>query len=206
MSIGIGAKIAGAAATAIGAWMMSGRMDRSTLWETKADSFETNFEYDMMKYEHGNFSGTGMDGMAAKFKRLMYHGPFGIFNAARRWTANGIGFVKDVLLTPATALAVGGLYVAGLKPHNWIAKAGQVVWKSKILQNLGGAVMTGLRALGKRKLVFRMLSAIGKMGVPGIIVAGALALLGFQFARVVNGDEQRSLFRGEMSYNGRSGF
>ncbi len=192
---------AGLITTAVSAWMINGRAERADLWEVEVDSFERDFDHNFMLKGKGLWSGTGLEPFVGKWVKLNHEGPFGLFKTGRSWAAGIKGFFTEILATPFTALAIGGLYAtahyAGMKskPHDWVIGGLKMIKDSGVFQTLGQTVKdffrtTNFNITGKAQALLR-----GMASGPGLLLGAVAALTLLQFSKVMNGDEQEELLK-----------
>ncbi len=183
--------IAGLAISAASLWFLNGRTSRSELWDLKSDSFERNFEHNFAMVGHEIWSGTGLEPQVAGWVKFKHYGPFGLFKTFREWSNTVGGFVDDVVKSPFTAFAVGGLYFAGLKPHKWVVGAYNLVKDTNVFQTLGAKIWnsrTFFNGSWTKKVIQKLFTA------PGLALASFAGLAALQFMKVFNREEQHDLF------------
>lgn len=194
----------GLAATGLALWMMKGRYDAiSGSWQVRSDALEWRNTYSLMNQNRGNFSGTGMDGLVSDYQYLKTNGPMDLFLNTSQLMVTVKGLFNEVMTPPLLALAAAGLYVAGMKPHQWVASAARGLWQTQVLQALGRGVSGLMRSVGFG-FVRKSLQALASMGWKSVPLLAGLAFFGHQFSRALSGDATKSLFYGDIYDRGRS--
>ncbi len=184
--------VAGLAATAVGAFFMHGKMERSELWRIEHDSFEREFDHNYMLAGHKIWAGTGIEKYVAAWEKQKHNGPWGIFKLGREWGHKISGFFNEVIWDPAAALALGGLYFAGIKPHKLLVSGYEAIKNSGVVQGTARKVWNWGKTFFNGSWTKAAFSKL--FTAPGLLIAGSIAFALIQFEKVYNGNEQKDLF------------